>query len=79
MPYYFVHTNKPNRKVVIHLSTCSFCNNGNGVQKKIHGDSNSKWYPQDGTGYSTLEEALTVAQKSARQLNAISQCCKVCI
>ena len=68
---YYVYEDFPTNSAKIHISSCSYCNNGKGFQSNAIG-MNTKWH---GT-FNTLQEAEEVAVGTGRK--NIGKC-KICI
>lgn len=60
MRVHWVYINEPNNKALVHLGSCSFCNEGQGMTRdKL--DHNGKWEGPFG-----VERAEQVARKSGK-------------
>jgi hypothetical protein len=56
---YYVYENwVAEKKAMIHKGNCSFCNNGMGIHRNIHGERNGKWHPP----FDTYDAAKKFAQ-----------------
>ena len=55
---------------VIHVGTCSHCNNGNGVQRNPLGNKNGRWL----SPFDTLIAAEEAARATRRQVQKRHSC-----
>lgn len=67
---YYVYEDLPTNSAKLHLSSCSYCNNGKGFQSNVT-DMNTKWYGP----FNTLQEAEMVAVGTGRKY---IDTCKIC-
>ena len=71
MSFYIYENWVAEKKAVIHKGTCRFCNNGVGIQEKIHGNKNGMWHGP----FDTFEEANARARSLRdRTIRTCSRC-----
>ena len=63
------YENKVAGRCRIHVSDCSFCNNGKGIHPDSDGE-NGRWSEK----YSTLDEARIEAQRTGRKVVECKRC-----
>ena len=61
-PIFFVYENFRNKRAVVHLGICVFCNNGRGRIEDADPD-NGRW----SKSFSTKEEAVAFAERTGRK------------
>jgi hypothetical protein len=59
---FYVYENWTNTFACVHLATCSFCQHGQGVQRRGSSTPNGKWHGS----FPTFDEALNAARTTAR-------------
>lgn len=57
-------------KAVIHVGTCSYCNNGKGVHRNPMGNKNGRWLGP----FDTLSAAEQAAKATRRQVQKRHSC-----
>lgn len=73
MPFY-VYENWTAKNIKVHKAACSFCNKGNGVHPKKHGNKNGKWHGPFGA----YRQARAKADQLANNLQTNYRNCKKC-
>ncbi|RRB06836.1 hypothetical protein [Larkinella rosea] len=70
----YFYFNYPNRKVRLHRGQCSFCNEGAGAQRTIHGEDNGGWRGP----FDSYERAGEAAKLVAKEMGIEATNCSRC-
>lgn len=71
---YYIYQNHPTKKIRIHIVECSFCSNGNGLQKNTRNEENGKWYGSFKNYEEAIKNATNLANKWLPKDYKISDC-----
>ena len=62
---FYCYINWTHKYAKIHRNICSFCNSGNGIQRKIRGSMNGDWFGH----FNSYQDAINSVKKVIVQRN----------